>query len=329
MHDGQLYGFYRAKITEVDIPDYKDYGAARVFVPDVMTDLDPNYDESTMGLIAFPANNSIGGRNDQEDGSFNWGQSLPHRKGDWVWVFFENGAYHKPFYWNAINIQNSKLPPESRVNFTGGELEEAHTVYTVIKTTKGRSVIVADSSDVERIEITGKKRTSSPSSNAGGSDQDGNYHTIDGNQTVILFDERDGKEKILIRSHNGDFIHFDIDERELHQYFEGDIKVKTDSDYHLKVGGDFHLDVSGDIYRKAGGDIHEGASGNYNMQSGGDMNINAGGNIAENAGGNKSLLAGGQIDTHGTVRNDQMGTAGPAGTASPPSTQDPEGERDT
>ncbi|MCK5018601.1 MAG: hypothetical protein KAS32_16190, partial [Candidatus Peribacteraceae bacterium] len=218
MHDGQLYGFYRAKVTEVDVPDYKDYGAVRVFVPDVMTDLDPEYDESTMGLIAFPANNAIGGRNDQEEGSFNWGQSLPPRQGDWVWVFFEGGTYHKPFYGNPINIQNSKLPPENRVNFDGDELEEAHTVYTLIKTNKGRSVLVADSADVERIEITGKKRVSSPSSNASGSDQDDNYHIIDGNQTVILFDEREGKEKILIRSHNGDFIHFDIDERELHQY---------------------------------------------------------------------------------------------------------------
>ena len=182
---GGLFGFYRAKCIEADIED-NDYGAVRVWIPDLHTDLDPDGIED-VGLIALPGNNPVGGRNNEDENSYGWGTVMIPRPGDWIWVFFEAGDPSKPFYFSALNIKNAKIPPENRVNQEGSKPDEPHTIYTILKTHKGRSVIVADSPDVERIEISGKYQ-SGPATDEGGDSTD--PYTIDGNQTTILFDER-------------------------------------------------------------------------------------------------------------------------------------------
>jgi hypothetical protein len=302
----RFFGFHRAEVTEVDIKledENNDYGAVRVFIPDIMTIDDPVYDPSKMGLIAFPANNPVGGRNDQNDGSYGWGTVMVPRVGDWVWVFFEAGDPSKPFYFSALNIKNTKLPPENR------DVTEPHKVYTLLKTYDGRSIIVSDSSDVQRIELTGKYRNGNAEEPDG---DDTDPYTIDDNQTTILFDERSGKEKILIRTHKGDFLHIDVDEQQLQAYFTDDIVIKTDAnlhlqvanDVHFKVGGnmyteidkDKHCTVSGSIYRQSFEDRHERVLGNLYESIEGDMNIKVTDDLNIEVGGDFSLKSTGKIN---------------------------------
>lgn len=365
----RLFGFHRAEVTEVDInleTEANDYGAIRIFVPDLMTDDDPNYDPKKMGLIAFPANNPVGGRNDENEGSYGWGTVMIPRVGDWVWVFFEAGDPSKPFYFAALNIKNTKLPPENR------DVEEPHTVYTIMKTYNGRSIIVADSSDVQRIELTGKYQDGA-ATEPDGSDVD--PYTIDDNQTTILFDERSGKEKILIRTHKGDFLHIDVDEQKLQAYFSEDIVIKTDANLHIQVASDVHFKVGGNMYsevvkdkhtvingsayrqvfedrhERVLGDLFDSIEGSMNIKIGGDLSVEAGGDfglsstkvdiksggmMSLESGAAYNLLAAGMIMTQGSMRSDQAGapSASPsspsdAENATPPDPVDPEGERDT
>lgn len=363
--DGRLYGLYRAEVIEVDIDD-NEYGAIRVFIPDLHTDLDPDYDPQDKGLIAYPANNSIGGRNTDNEGSYGWGQVLIPRVGDWIVVYFERSLY-RVYYLCALNIQNAKLPPENRLNYEGSILDEPHTVYTVIKTYRGRTFVVADSEDVQRMEITGKKRVSSPSSTSGGEDQEGNYFTIDGNQTTILFDEREGKEKILVRTYKGDYVHIDIDERQLQMYFKNDITIQTDGNLNIEVakeikvhsGDDINIESDTSIFEKAGlefnnesgtsmnhkagtmyncestMDMNHKTAMNYNAEAAQNMNHKTTMNMNLQSGAITNILAGGVIATDGEAKLDQCGAAGPAIPASPasPSLPEspilPEGERDT
>jgi len=301
----RFFGFHRAEVTEVDITidtEVNDFGAIRVFVPDLMTEDDPFYDPSTMGLIALPANNPVGGRNDKNEGTYGWGSVMVPRVGDWVWIFFEAGDPSKPFYFAALNIKNTKLPPENR------GVTEPHKVYTLLKTYDGRSIIVSDSSDVQRIELTGKYQEG-PAEEPDGDDLD--PYTIDDNQTTILFDERDNKEKILIRTHKGDFLHIDVDEQKLQAYFAEDIIIKTDANLHLQVANDVHFQVGGNMYTEIGkdkntvvnGDLFRQVFGNrhervlqdlYENIEGG-MNIKIDGDLSIEVGGNFGLKSSGKI----------------------------------
>ena len=251
---GGLYGFYRGEVTEVNIDD-NDYGAVRVFVPDLMCyEKDPSYNPSKMGLITLPGNNPVGGRNLSNDGSYGWGTVMVPRVGDWIWVFFEAGDPSKPFYFAALNIKNTKLPPENR------DVTDPSTVYTLLKTYDGRSIIMADSSDVQRIELTGKYQDGAAIDADGG---DVDPYTIDQNQTTILFDERSDQEKILIRTHKGDFLHIDVDEQKLQAYFLNDITIKTDGNLHLQVAQDVHFAVGGNMYTEIGKEKHTTVNGNF------------------------------------------------------------------
>jgi len=285
-----LNGFYRAKCLEANI-DNNDYGAIRIWVPDLHTDLDPDAPETT-GLIALPGNNPVGGRNNTEKGSYGWGTIMVPRPGDWIWVFFEAGDPSKPFYFAALNIKNSKLPPEHRLNQEGVLPDEPHTVYTIIKTHQGRSIVVADSPDIQRIEISGKYQ-SGPATDENGDSTD--PYTIDDNQTTILFDERTGKEKVLIRTHKGDFLHIDIDEQKLQAYFAEDITIKTDANLHIQVAGDVHYKVTGNVYEEVIEERHSKIGGSYYVQTDTDIHTTVSGNVLNNVTGNQDELVGGNL----------------------------------
>jgi len=249
------YGLYRARVVEVDIKenDYQDYGAIKIAIPDYMIDqIDSDINLYKDGLIAYPANNPIGGRNsqDKEGTSHYQGSVYVPAKNSYVWVFFEGGNLDQPRYLSAWDCRASKLPPENR------DVEEPHKVYTILKTHSGRAIVVSDSKDVERVEITGKKRKLQGDDPAGNTES---VYEIDDNQTTILFDERQGKEKILIRTHKGDFIHIDIDERKLQMSFENDINIKTN--------GNLSIDVAKDLHIKTGGNQYIHAKGGQNIKS--------------------------------------------------------------
>src|SRR5690606_35021272 len=100
--------------------------------------------------------------------------------------------------------------------------------------------------DEQRVEITGKKRNmgGGPSGSAG-------VYDIDGNMNTILLDERDGQEKLLIRTRKGDYIHFDVDERRIQIYCKDDIRIETEGHLHLAAGKGIQVSCQEDLQLKS------------------------------------------------------------------------------
>lgn len=352
-----LYGNYRAKV--VDNVDKEQFGRVLVYVPDLMPELDDTVD----GIWARPANNPMGGRNTESEHPDNHyaGSSYIPLKGSWTWVFFESGNINRPYYFGALDIENTKVLPENQL---GGQFQ---LKYTIFKSHSGRAIVISDDPDDARVEITGKKREiSNPPSGDTAS-----VYNIDGNMTTIFLDERTGTQKLLIRTYLGDFLHIDIDERKLQAEFESDIIIKTNgkfqltakedidvrstdstikitakddidirsTDAELKITAADDIDVRcnvGDIRIQAtSGSLDVRTADTTRHYSGGDMNIysnkvfayQAAGNIEGNAGGNMNHNAAGLL-------NEQQGAASAANAlnslnAAIAPLAEPEGERNT
>jgi len=273
-------GFYRAKV--VDNVDPQMFGRVMVWIPDLM----PKVSEDK-GLWAMPANSPISGLNKDGDSEHHFsGSVMIPPKGCYVWIFFENSNPSRPYYLGALNLQNVKVLPECQV---GSNPQKKWVLY---KSHSGRTIVISDDPDDERVEITGKKRTLT---NAPVGDKDSVY-TIDGNQSTFLIDERDGKEKILFRSYKGDYINFDIENQKLQISISEDIHIKSNASIYIKAADDIHF--------KSGSDINLYAAGNLNLKAGGNINTDAGEKI--------NNLAGGAINLDGSGINEMCGAAGSA-----------------
>lgn len=305
----RLNGFYRALV--VDNNDPEEMARVKVYIPDTMPEV-----EQDKGIWARPANTPVGGRNDEHGGEYIGSTFIPFNN-TYVWIFFEGGNINRPYYWNALNLENAKTLPENRVGSNPTEK------WVIFKSTEGRTIVVSDDDDDERTEITGKKRniTEPP---AGDTDS---VYEIDGNQTTILFDERSGKEKILIRTHKGDFFHLDIDEQKLQTTFKNGFVFNTEGQFVVKAGT-CSFKTDGDFNIQAGGSINAKAGANVNMQATGNANLK--GNMANVEGsGAANLKAGGAVSVAGASLSLQEGAAGPAGPANPADETTAKGERDT
>lgn len=288
----KLTGFYRAKVIENKDPNM--FGRVMVWIPDVMPKVSEN-----KGLWALPGNNVTSGLNaDGDEEHFYSGSCYIPPKGSYVWVFFENNNPNRPYYLGGLDLQNTKVLPECQL---GSSPQKKWVVY---KSHSGRTIVISDDPDDERVEITGKKRQISTPPVGDTS----SVYEINGNQTTILVDERDGKEKILIKSHKGDYINFDIENQKL--------QISLTSDIHIKSNATIYIQSSNDINIKSGANI--------NLQSGGDVNIKSGGNLNCQAGGNINNLAGGPVNLDGSVVNEMTGSAS---SASPATGATPDGER--
>ena len=209
--------FKRAKV--VDNVDSDQHGQVMLWIQDLMPLI-----KDDEGIWGKPANNPLGGRNDENESDNHFmGSSYVPAKGSWVWVFFENNNINRPFYFGSLDLKNTKILPECQV---GNNPEKK---WVILKTHDGRTIVISDDSDDARIEFTGKKRKLK---NPPSGDTDSVY-TIDENQTTILFDERENKEKVLIRTHKGDFFHVDINEQKLQAYFKEGIELKSDGDINI------------------------------------------------------------------------------------------------
>ena len=147
--DTKHHGFYRAKVLEVNV-DSNNYGAIKIFVPDIF----PGGDETKCPLKAYPANSPTGGYTDTDkEGSSNYNSTcIIPQKNSHVILFFENGDQDKPYYIGGWAGEHATTPPENR------NLDEPHRSFTLFKSTEGRALVVCDSADQARVEITGKKR---------------------------------------------------------------------------------------------------------------------------------------------------------------------------
>jgi len=315
MEKSSIYGNWRAQV--VDNKDLEKFGRVLVWIPDLMPEVDKK-----KGIWARPANNPIGGRNMEADSDHHYmGSSYIPKKGAWVFVFFEGGNINLPYYFGALDLENTTVLPENQL---GTNYENK---WTLLKSHEGRAVVISDDPDDARTEITGKKRelTWPPTGDTA------SVYKIDGNQTTILFDEREGKEKILIRTYQGDFLHIDIDERKLQAEFESDIIIKTNGKFQLTAEDNIDiLSNSGDIFHTAkAGNIENKAGAEINDESGSDTNIKAGGTINNQAAVEINGLAGADINLDGANVYEQSGAAGPAKSAAEATEAEPKGERDT
>lgn len=315
MDRAAIYGNWRAQV--VDNKDTQKFGRVLVWIPDLMPEV-----SKKEGMWARPANNPLGGRNMEADSDHHYmGTSYIPKKGSWVFVFFEGGNINLPYYFGALELENTTVLPENQV---GSNYENK---WVLLKTHEGRTIVISDDPDDARTEITGKKRQlSSPPTGDTGS-----VYTIDENQTTILFDEREGKEKVLIRSYKGDFFHIDIDERKLQAEFDSDIIIKTKGKLQLTAEDDIDiLSKTGDINIEAdSGNVNIKADSKINQESGSDFNTKSGGNLNLEASKTLNELAGGNVNIDGTILSEQGGAATPAGSTGGATEASPEGGRDT
>ena len=225
-----LYGMYRGVVLDNKDPaiktDGKTYGRIKVFIPALM-------DDEEVGVLAYPGNNPIGGRNSKgisPNKDSNGGEQefsgtfyIPPNN-SYVWIFFENGDPNRPFYSNALDIRTHEAPPEISVN-NGAKPEER---WLVFRSPHGRTITISDDPDNCRVEITGKKRTSANNS-------DEHVYDIDGNQKTILIDDRAGKEKILIKDEQGNYVNIRTN--------MGDIDVHANNTIRLHSGSAVYIDT--------------------------------------------------------------------------------------
>jgi len=315
MEKVSAFGMYRAKV--VDNKDPKKFGKVLVWIPDIMPEVSQD-----KGIWARPANNPVGGRNmENEVDNYYMGSSFIPKKGSWVFIFFEGGNVNLPYYFGALDLENTKVLPENQL---GSNYQDK---WTLFKSHEGRAIVVSDDPDDARTEITGKKRKIKTPPTG---DTDSVYE-IDGNQTTILFDERAGQEKVLIRTRKGDFFHIDIDEQHLQAYFKNDIIIKCDNDLKITANGDIDI-------KSLAGDIKiEADSGKMDLKAGQDINKESGANnnnkaqISDftQAGTDINRKAGGTIADDGTQLTQQAGAASGAASATSATEADPKGERNT
>jgi len=309
-----LYGNYRAKV--ITNKDKEKFGRVLVYIPDVMVGID-----DTKGIWARPANNSIGGRNTQfESDNHYMGSCMIPRIGAWLWIFFEAGNVNRPYYFAGLDIEHAKVLPENQVG------ENYQDKWTIFKSHEGRCIIISDDPDDARVEITGKKRLlkTPPSGDTA------SVYKIDDNQTTILLDERDGKEKLLIRTYKGDYINFDIENSTLQIELESDFILKTkgkitiyaeeDIDIKSHVGNVNIQAESGEMDIKSGDAMRQSSGDEINLKAQNDLNYQGGANINGLAGINMSHDAGGFL-------NEQSGTTKTATEAGNAAAASPQGKR--
>jgi len=322
-------GFFRAKV--VDNVDEEQYGRVKIWLPDLMPLISDNE-----GIWARPANNPIGGRNDENESDNHFmGCSYIPAKGSWIWVFFEKNNINVPYYFGSLDLQNVKVLPECQL---GNSPEKK---WVIFKSHDGRTIVISDDPDDARVEITGKKRKIKTPPTG---DTDSVY-TIDENQTTILFDERDGKEKVLIRTHKGDFFHIDVDEQKLQGYFKEGIDLKSDGDIkitgknmHLKATENFNQESSEDMNIKSGSKMNVESGAHMNLSSGSEINVETVTDLSLKGNGKVSVeasgitsISGSQVTVDPTV-TEGGGLSQPArrsASAQGAESADPQGDRDT
>lgn len=260
--DNKLLGFYRAKVVNNKDPEKK--GRVIVWIPQIMPEV-----PETEGIWARPANNPVGGRNmDGSSDNHFMGTCYIPRNGSWIFVFFEAGDIKQVFYFGALDLGNTPVLPECQE----GNYDQK---WVIFRSPQGRCIVISDDENDARIEITGKKRqiTDPPTGDVP------SVYNIDGNQTTIMFDEVEGREKILIRTHLGDFIHIDIDQQKLQCFFKGDILFESEGSIHIQAAKDIKVKADSNIYYESGNVMHLKSGAAMFQQSGADHHTKAAGSV--------------------------------------------------
>jgi hypothetical protein len=307
-------GFYRAKVIDNKDPKYQ--GRVKVWVPDIMPEVDDN-----RGIWARSANNSIGGRNTEEstDTQYYQGSCLIPTVGSWLFIFFENGNPSQPYYFSSGEFGQSKVPVECQVG------SQYWNKWIIFKSRKGHTIIVSDDPDDERTEITGKKRKLKSSDASGNVDS---VFTIQQNQSVILIDDRSGNEKILVKDYKGNFINLNTSQKTLDIQMNGDIKIKATGVLSITGQNGIEIKTNKTLNMQAEQDVNLKSSQNINVEStGASINIKSAINANMESGAAMNLKATATLMQSASQILSQSGEAAPALPAKDAAEAAPTGER--
>jgi len=246
--NGRLPGNYRAKVLVNNDPDL--FGRVKVWIPDIMPELEEIPENC---LWAYPANNPMGGRNEIEETETQYynGSCYIPAVGSYVWVFFEGMNINTPFYFGSLDIQCSPVLSENQSG------SEPWNKWTIFKSKEGRCIVISDDPSDCRVEITGKKRNINTPP-AGDIDS---VFEIQENQTTILLEETDGNERLLIKTHKGDYINVDVSNQKLNAYFKKGIDIKSDGNINISAGRNINLKASKQMYVTGSALTHIKSSG--------------------------------------------------------------------
>lgn len=218
--------FYAAKV--VDVKDPKKQGRVKVWIPALMKDSV----EETQGLWALPENNSfVGNSSSDEIGLDDCGSCIIPPEGTFILIRFDDGDFNKPKYLAGLNFSDDEaaIPVE---NTSGSEYWNK---WTLLKSPKGRQILISDDPDDEAIIIRGKykNRSNRTKTNDPRKPEDSAY---------IEIWEKTGEEYVIMKDQSGQFILLDS--------ANGEIKIKHASGSYIQFTD------SGDIYIKSANKLY-------------------------------------------------------------------------
>lgn len=277
--ENKWFGIYRARVITVNIEEDGEknkFGAIKIFLPDVISkEINKEHDEFKTGILAYPANSPVGAYTSEFKQSYFQSSVYIPQPGSLVFIFFEGGDISRPFYLAGCQLgfdENDKitpppLPPECR------KIQHPNQSTLIFKSGDGRAIVVCDSLDQQRVQITGKKRKMKE----GPSGDFESVYQIEKNCTTILLDEKEGNERLLIKTHLGDYLELNITKRTLELSMESDVK--------LKGKGKLSLEFDEGIEVLSKKDININSESNMNLLAKADMLIRGENSIQESSSG--------------------------------------------
>lgn len=192
------YSTHRAKV--VDNHDPKKWGRIGVHI----VDLQGTTIDSKKLYWALPANSAFVGS--PQGPNYNTGQCIVPPIGTIVHLYFEDGDFNKPLYETGASFESDKCLPFE--NTIGKAWEKT---FTLMKTPKGRAIVLSDDSDsnAQSLIIKGQANQKRSESSL--------YSDSD---MAIVLSEGSGKEKLRIQTGNADqYIEIDKDKNKttIHQ----------------------------------------------------------------------------------------------------------------
>lgn len=257
------FRFFRAKV--VDNKDPNNYGRVKVWIPDLMVE-----HEDDDGLWARPANCPFGaGHKDIKDSRRYAGSSYIPPVDHWVWVFFENDNPNKPYYVSGLYLENQPILPENTVG------DEPWNKWVLLRSPKGRTVMVSDDPSDARVMITGRKKCHYKK-------PEDQVYKIKHNQTVFAIDEqgdqsnRPNQDKVYIVDYRGNYIRIHTYENTIHIHVtnegkSGSIYLYTDKSMIYISDEDDRIQMT-----NPGGTINLSGDGTINIDANQSVYINAG-----------------------------------------------------
>ena len=217
---------YAAKV--VDVKDPKKQGRIKVWIPALMMD---SVDES-QGIWAMPENNFFTGNSEsQETGIDDCGSCLIPPKGSYVLIRFDEGDFNRPKYIAGLNLVDN--PASIPVENTYGS--EYWNKWTIIKTPKGRQILISDDPDDEGIIIRGKYKKR-------GKRNQTNDPRLPSDSAYIEIWEKAGQEYVIMKDQSGQFVLLDSANKEIR------IKHASGSYIRFAASGDIYIQAANNIY---------------------------------------------------------------------------------